>query len=265
MTVKFFSKLVVFAFFLSFEWALAWGTTGHRVIAEVAERNLNCSTKAKLKKLIGKQKLAYWANWPDFIKSDTTGVWKHADVWHYVNIDPHSNFQEFSHALKAEKGPNLYSEIKRITTELKKGDLTLEQKQINLRFLIHLVGDLAQPMHAGRAEDLGGNKVRMKYFGQNTNLHSLWDSKLIDANMYSYTEYADVLDTLKRREKKQWMKGVNLEERFFASHQAANEIYAYTKPDQNYSYGYLYRFNGLLEKQLFEGGLYLAKVLNETL
>lgn len=264
MTNKITLRLLAFVFMCQYASVFAWGTTGHRVVAEVAENNLKASTKHKLKKILGKQKLAYWANWPDFIKSDTTEHWKHTETWHYVNVSPQSSKADFIRALQAQEAPTLYTEIKAIENRLKNEKLTKEQKEIELRFLIHLVGDLAQPMHTGRAEDLGGNKIRIKYFGQNTNLHSLWDSKLIDANQYSYTEYAKILDVKTRREKKQLMKG-SLEDWLYESHKAANTIYAYTKADQNYTYGYLYRFNSLLEKQLYEGGLHLAQVLNEVL
>jgi len=264
MTYKFTLRVLLLVFMTQYTSALAWGTTGHRVIAEVAENNLKSSTKHKLKKILGKQKLAYWANWPDFIKSDTTGHWKHTETWHYVNISPQSSKQNFIKTLKAQDAPTLYTAIKDISAKLKSGKLTNEEKAIELRFLIHMVGDLAQPMHAGRLEDLGGNRVRIKYFGQNTNLHSLWDSKLIESNQYSYTEYARVLDVKTRQEKKDLMKAT-LEDWLYDSHKAASSIYAYTKPDENYSYGYLYRFNSLLEKQLYEGGLHLAQILNEVL
>lgn len=264
MTKTFFLRLSMIAFAVLSINVYAWGTTGHRVIAEVAENNLKASAKHKLKKIIGNQKLAYWANWPDFIKSDTTGTWKHADVWHYVNIEPKGNLHDFTLALQGQTGPNLYTEIKRLSSEMKNGNLSLEQKQINLRFLIHLMGDLSQPMHVGRKEDLGGNLVRIKYFGQPTNLHSLWDSKLVDGNKYSYTEYARVLDIRSKKDKKQLMSGT-LEEWLYDGHKKANTLYAYTKADQNYYYGYGYRFDSLLEEQLYLGGLRLAKVLNEVL
>lgn len=244
--------------------SFAWGTTGHRVIAEVAENNLKPSARHQLKKLIGNQKLAYWANWPDFIKSDTTGHWKHADVWHYVNIAPQSNFQSFENALREQKGPSLYTEIKTTSEKLSNRNLSKEEREINLRFLIHLMGDLSQPMHTGRAEDLGGNLIKLKFFGDNTNLHSLWDGKLVDHNKYSYTEYARVLDVLSKKEKKDIMKG-SLEEWLYDSHQIANTLYSYTEPAKNYSYDYVYRFQSTLERQLYYGGLRLAKVLNEVL
>ena len=87
----------------------SYGVTGHRVVADIAENHLTGKAKRHLKKIIGDQKLAYWANWPDFIKSDTTGVWKHTDQWHYVNINPQDNFKSFSDSLKAQTGPNLYT------------------------------------------------------------------------------------------------------------------------------------------------------------
>ncbi|MDO5615005.1 MAG: S1/P1 nuclease [Cruoricaptor ignavus] len=261
---KIITKIVLLFLFYCSTNVFAWGTTGHRVVAEIAENNIKSCTKQKLKKIIGNQKLAYWANWPDFIKSDSTGYWKHADTWHYVNISPQSNYEDFVKELKAQKSPNLYTEIQRISKELKRKDLSQADKEINLRFLIHLVGDLAQPMHIGRAEDLGGNLIKIKYFGKDTNLHSLWDSKLIDNTKYSYTEYARVLDVKPRKIKKEIKKG-SLEEWFFEYHKITNTIYNYTLPDKNYSYAYNYRFNDTLEKQLYYGGLRLAKILDEVL
>lgn len=242
----------------------AWGTIGHRVIAEVAENNLNAIAKHHLRQLIGKQPLAYWANWPDFIKSDTTGVWKSTSQWHYVNIAPQTRFQVFEKELKAQQGPNLYTQIKELSAKIKDKQTSKADKEIALRFLVHLMGDLAQPMHVGRAEDLGGNKIPLEFFGKKTNLHSLWDSGLVDFQQYSFTEFARVLDVKSKQEKKQIQSGT-LEEWFYDSHKMANTIYAYSQPNAKYSYDYNYRFSALLERQLYYGGLRLAKVLNEVL
>lgn len=257
------SSIILFAL-LSFNFASAWGTTGHRVIAEIAENNLSCRAKMKLKKLIGKQKLAYWANWPDFIKSDTTGVWKHTEQWHYVNISPQNGFQNFERELKLQKSPNLYTEIKNLEAKLKDRKLPKQERETALRFLIHMMGDLAQPMHVGRAEDLGGNRIQLKFFGDNTNLHSLWDSKLVDFQKYSYTEFAEVLDIRSRKEIKE-IQNSTLEYWFYDSAVQANRIYANTVAGNSYAYDYNYKFNALLERQLLYGGLRLAKVLNEVL
>lgn len=249
---------------LSFNLAYSWGTTGHRVIAEIAQNNLKPKAKRHLKKIIGDQKLAYWANWPDFIKSDTTGVWKSTDQWHYVNVSPQANFSEFNATLKAQKAPNIYTQINILSGQIKDKNTSPQDKEIALRFLVHLVGDAAQPLHLGRLEDLGGNRIKVKFFGDNTNLHSLWDSKLVDFEKYSYTEFARVLDVKSKEEIKLIQSGT-LEDWLYDSHQAANRIYANSKADANYSYDYNYKFESLMERQLLYGGLRLAKVLNDIL
>ena len=259
-----FSKFIVFLCLSISLQVFAWGTTGHRVIAEIAENNLDARAKYHLKQLIGKQPLAYWANWPDFIKSDTTDVWKSTSQWHYVNIAPQTNFQNFQKELIAQPGPNLYTQIKALSAKIKDKHTSKADKEIALRFLVHLMGDLAQPMHVGRAEDLGGNRISLEFFGKKTNLHSLWDSGLVDFQQYSFTEYARVLDVKGRHEKRQIQSGT-LEDWFYDSHKMANTIYAYSRPTAKYSYDYNYRFSALLERQLYYGGLRLAKVLNEVL
>ena len=86
---------------LSFNFGYCWGTTGHRVIADIAQNHLSGKARRHLKKIIGTEKLAYWANWPDFIKADTTGVWKQTEQWHYINVDPQPNIQSFTERLNA--------------------------------------------------------------------------------------------------------------------------------------------------------------------
>ena len=249
---------------LSFNFGYSWGTTGHRVIAEIAENHLSGKSKRQLKKIIGDQKLAYWATWPDNIKSDTTGVWKLTERWHYVNVNSQSNIKQFTDSLKAEKGTNIYTQIKVLSDQIKDKKTTAQDREIALRFLIHLVGDAAQPMHVGRFADLGGNRIKLNYFGSPTNLHSLWDSKMVDFEKYSYTEYARVLDVKSKEEVKTIQFGT-LEDWLYDSQKAANRIYANSKPDTNYSYDYNYKFQPLVERQLLYGGLRLAKILNEVL
>ena len=259
-----YSKILLLAFVASSVYSYAWGLTGHRVIAEIAENHLSGKAKREIRKMLGQERMAYWANWPDFIKSDTTGVWKHTDQWHYVNINPQPNLKMFSDSLQAQTGPNLYTQIKTLSAQIKDKNTSDKDREIALRFLIHLVGDSSQPMHVGRAEDLGGNRIKLKFFGENTNLHTLWDSKLIDFQKYSYTEYARVLDVKSKEEVKQIQSGT-LEEWLYDSHQSANKIYANTLMDGSYSYDYNYKFAGLMEQQLLYGGLRLAKILNEIL
>ena len=259
---KLVSKILFLAGLSASLYSYAWGLTGHRVIAEIAENHLNCRAKNQIKKLFGKEKLAYWANWPDFIKSDTTGVWKQASAWHYVNVDPQPDFKSFEIELKKQAGASLYSQIEVLSQKVKNKDLPIKERKTAVIFLIHMLGDLAQPMHTGRAGDLGGNRIEVTYFGQKTNLHSVWDGKLIDSQKYSYTEYANLLDIKKRKEVKEIQKGT-LEDWLYDSHKIANKIYAETPNGSSLGYDYQYKFNDTVERQLLYGGLRLADFLND--
>lgn len=257
-----YSKILILAFISSSLYSYAWGLTGHRIIAEIAENHLSGKARREIKKIMGKERLAYWANWSDFIKSDTTGVWKQASTWHYVNIDPQADFKTFEQHLKAQAAPSLYTQIKTLSAQVKDKKTPEKDRKIALVFLIHIIGDLAQPLHVGRAEDLGGNKINVTYFGDKTNLHSVWDSRLVDSQKYSYTEYSKLLDIKSDEEVKQIQSGT-LEDWLYDSHKIANKIYAQTADGSKLSYNYQYKFNATLERQLLYGGLRLAKVLNE--
>ena len=241
-----------------------WGVTGHRVVAEIAQSHLSSKAKKELRKLIGKESLSQWANWPDFIKSDTTHTWDMASKWHYVNIPGNLGKDDFIKALKGLTGENLYSQIQAMTSQLKDKSLPVEKRQIALRFLIHLVGDLHQPLHVGREEDQGGNKISVNWFEKTTNLHSVWDNALIDFQQYSYSEYARALDIASESDVETWQNS-SLEEWFYDSYQLANKVYASVPADGKLGYKYNYIFKQDLDMQLLKGGLRLALLINEAL
>jgi len=260
--MKFLIKLLLLGGMLFSIQAFCWGTTGHRTIAEIAEKHLSKKAKKQLQKIIGNQKLAYFSNWPDFIKSDTLTTYKETDVWHYVNVKSGLGAKEFEGALKEMKSPNLYSQILSQKAILKSKKTSTKEKEVALKFLIHLVGDLHQPLHVGRAEDQGGNQIKLSFFKESTNLHTLWDSKLVDFQKYSYTEYADVLNRKSLISYQNARKGT-LENWFFESYTIASKIYNQSSANTNYSYDYNYKFLDIMDEQLYRGGVRLAKILNE--
>jgi len=263
MNTRILKKIFIAVFFIfGIAEASAWGVTGHRVVAEIAENHLTNRAKRKLKKLIGKQKLAYWANWPDNVRNSPE--WKNTSTWHYVNIPPQETKEQFIEQLKNNNKPNIYTAIQNVKGIIVDKNTPDADREIYLRFLVHFLGDMMQPMHTGREEDLGGNLIKIQFFKKDTNLHSLWDSGLIDNTKYSYTEYARVLDVKSKEEINQIQSG-SLEDWLYESHQAANQLYASVKPGENYSYDYQEQYQELLERQLLHAGLRLAKILNEVL
>jgi hypothetical protein len=106
-----------------------------------------------------------------------------------------------------QAGPSLYTQVNTLSSQIKDEKTSAKDRKIALIFLIHIMGDLAQPLHVGRAEDLGGNKINVTYFGDKTNLHSVWDGKLVDSQKYSYTEYSKLLDIKSKEEVAQIQSG----------------------------------------------------------
>lgn len=252
--------LLAFALLVA-QYAFSWGVTGHRIIGEIAQDHLTKKAKKELRKLIGKETLAWWSNWPDFIKSDST--WNHASPWHYVDLPGHMEKEKFIEELKKLPGKNLYSQIPTMLAELKNRSLPVEKRRVALYFLIHLIGDLHQPLHVGRDEDAGGNKIVVYWFDKKTNLHTLWDSMLIEFQQYSYTEYAKLLNIADENRVKAWQSG-SLEDWFYESHVMSDSIYDATPNDSKLSYKYNYQFQKIVEEQLLKGGVRLATLLNQA-
>lgn len=129
-----------------------------------------------------------------------------------------------------------------------------------------MVGDLHCPMHAGRLSDRGGNGTKVKWFGQNTNIHSVWDSKIVESSRrWSYSEWVEQIDRTSRSYKKEIMSGT-VEDWFAETVKHADAIYTYVEnlgqSTPNLSYQFVYDFFPVLEEQLLHGGYRLAYVLN---
>jgi hypothetical protein len=249
-------------FLLCYQLAFCWGLTGHRIIAEIAENHLSKKAKKELRKLIGRETLAWWANWPDFIKSDSN--WRHASPWHYVDLPGHISKDSFLVQLRNLPGKTLYTQIPAMIAQLKDKSQSIEQRRSALAFVIHLIGDLHQPLHVGRSDDEGGNKITVYWFNEKTNLHSVWDTYLINNQQYSYTEYSHLLDIAGKEQVIGWQNS-SLDDWFYESHQLSDIIYDSAPNESKLSYNYNFQFQQMLNDQLLKGGIRLAKVLNDAL
>ncbi len=240
---------------------MAWGPTGHRVIAEIAQRNLTKKASKEIKKIIGDYPMAYWSSWADNIKSDTTGRWNHTYIWHYLNIPGNMEKDEMIKFANSVEQDNVYNVIPRLCAALQSDTLTAEGKQTTLYFLVHLVGDLHQPMHVGRYDDLGGNKITVYWFGKKTNIHAVWDDDIISYEKYGYTEYTDILNCLSKKEKKNVQSG-ELVDWLYETYEIANEVYSSIENEAKLSYSYPYKYKATMETQLQHAGYRLAQILN---
>jgi len=238
--------------------AIFWGKTGHRVVGEVAENYLNGKARRAIKKLLNGESLALASTYGDEIKSDDR--YRSFGPWHYVNF---SFDKKYGEETPSESG-DLINGIERCVEVLKNDTATKEEKVFYLKFLIHLVGDLHQPLHVGRGEDKGGNDIQVQWFGQGSNLHRVWDSDMIDNFGMSYTELATNLPKLNKEKRKEIQSGVLLDWVYESQKLAKEQAYPSARVGENLRYRYMYNHFNTVKEQLLKGGLRLAKILNDT-
>ena len=232
----------------------AWGKTGHRIVGEIAEKYLTKNAKAQIKRLIGHHNLSRISVWADEIKSDPN--WKHANDWHWCTVPDDEEYMEGNHrGLAVEK-------TREFIKTLKSKKSSIKEKQIALKFLVHLVGDIHQPLHVGNGKDRGGNNIKIKWFGEPTNLHSLWDTKLIDFQKLSYLEYSNYLTLVEDRGMIRKWQGDSLLVSVHESRDLRKQCYDYTNSELKW--GYFYKNKSLLEQRLLQGGIRLSGILNRV-
>jgi hypothetical protein len=236
--------------------ALSWGVSGHRIIGEIAERQLTDTAQRKIAALLNNATIAMVSNWGDEIRSDP--AYDHTTTWHYTNLAPHLTRTDFTPAaLSLHHGQNIHRII-RLTQDLKQQPNDPEM----LKMLIHLVGDLHCPLHLGRLDDRGGNSIPITWFNSQTNLHSLWDSGLIDNQKLSYTEYANHL-LLTRSPRPIPFDGHpdTILDWAWTIYLRAHDVYT-SAPATAQPYRYIYIYKPLWETCLVEAATHLAALLN---
>ena len=253
--------LVIFAFMISVSSIanndIDWGQTGHRATGKIAEKHLKKSVKRKIEKLLQGQSLAFVSTYADEIKSDRKKYGKFS-TWHYVNMPFDTKYEA------SEKNPkgDLVTGIKKCVTILKDKNSTVEDKRFYLKMLVHLVGDLHQPMHVGRKEDKGGNTVQVQWHGKGTNLHRVWDTDMIEGWKMSYAELADNAKDLSKEQIKQIQKG-SVIDWVHDTHVLTKKVYGSVKKGGKLRYRYSYDYFPVVREQLQKGGVRLAKLLND--
>ncbi|CAN5734983.1 S1/P1 nuclease [soil metagenome] len=262
MKIKHLKKIAIIAFFFSLPFqSMAWGVLGHRIVGEIADSYLNKKAKREIYKILGTESIAMASNWADFIKSNP--AYGYLYNWHFINLDEGLSEVQVKTYLDQDTATDAYTKINFLVTELKKKDLSNENKLLYLHLLIHIVGDVHQPLHVGRLQDLGGNKVKVLWFRDSSNLHQVWDEKLINFQQLSYTEYATAINHTSKEQQKEW-QNEPVSTWIYQSYQYAEKIYSDIKSNnQKLDYKYNYDYVELLNQQLLKGGIHLAGLLNE--
>jgi hypothetical protein len=252
-----FRTVVFLTFFMFLPFAAsAWGTLGHRIIGEASESLLTHKAKKKINRLLGNAGVAMVSNWGDEVRSDS--LYDYTATWHYTNLESGLLRPVFDTlALGTDNGQNIYR-IVELTAYLKR----VPNDTAMLKMLIHLVGDMHCPLHLGHAGDRGGNSVKIVWFGNNSNLHSLWDSGLIDSQKLSYTEYATHLKRIHKLRQLKFDGQVPVILDWAWDAYANAQVVYDSAGEVNKPYEYLYHYKQLWESCLVKASERLAALLN---
>ena len=277
-----FTLILPFVFITS---GLSWGANGHRIIGEICDRYLSQSAKQEIVAFLGKDYIAEISTWPDYVRSEKG--WDFAEKWHYTTVHPYQSVGDvrerylrdstindaieaielMKNVLQGQEEATSYFE--RLMQKNRAKALRGSTKATALAFLVHIVGDIHQPLHVGKNRDLGGNKITVLYFREKSNLHAVWDTDIIEHEKLSYTEFANFIDKLDASEIKEYQdstvddwanESIELRERIY------NTLYNYTDRESglpSFSWQYQHDFIPHVERRLVQGGVRLAGMLND--
>ncbi|MGO9262772.1 MAG: S1/P1 nuclease [Bryobacteraceae bacterium] len=242
----------------------AWGPEGHDLVARIAEAQLNAAVHARVVEILGPgATMASVSSWPDQIRHARPET----APWHYIDIpitEPH-----FDMARDCPKGDCVIAKIADFRKALADPSTPASARREALMFLIHFVGDMHQPLHCSDNHDKGGNDLHVQFNGQPSNLHSVWDSGLLD-RMGSEEELFPALSQESARREKKFAKGT-VEDWAEQSHKAAVKM-VYGKlpkaaPGQPVVLDAAYEqaADPLIRLQIERAGARLARVLSEAL
>lgn len=280
------SLFITFLLFIYSINAYGLGSKGHRVVGQIASNHLSVEAKNKISEILGGEPLAFAATWPDDMRSstDNTTFWSYSAAanWHFVNLKAGETYESSKKNVKGDafvalntfvailngssipKGPVATA----LTGYL--GDLSDPKNQNNIKrfavkFIVHIVGDLHQPLHAGHASDLGGNKIHVTWFGddKNFNLHKVWDEGLVEFQGLSFTELVRKID----RANEDQIKDIQKSDALVWLNEAIDkrvQAYDLTQYEDNkLSYDYTFKNVPIIEEQMLKGGLRAAALFNK--
>ena len=244
--------------------AWAWGQNGHRIVGEVADRHLSEQARREIAVILEGDGMAEASTWPDDIRSDPSR--DAAKPWHFISID---DTETLATTARDPLG-DLLEALQRFEAVLRDPQATRETKAEALRFYVHFVGDAHQPLHVGRRGDRGGNSIRVKWFREPSNLHSVWDTGLIESENLSFTEFTRFIDDRSPRQVAAWQAASYAEwvrEAFClrgAVYDFGREAPATPGAEPELGFGYAFAKMGIVEEQLVKAGVRLAARLNEV-
>ncbi len=247
---------LILSIILSFQ-ARSWGQTGHRVTAAIAEHYLSPLAQKAVNELLLNEDMAEASTYFDEMKSNQSEFWqKTASPWHYVNVHKGKTYEQEG----APKEGDAVTALKMYSKVIKDPKSSFNDKQLALKFIIHIIGDLHQPFHTGTSEDHGGNKIKVNFFWKDSTLHRVWDEDLIDRQLLSYSEWTDWLcKKITDKQIKQWQTTDSI---VWIAEGVKLRLGLYPEKDK-LSWNFQYKNLPIVKQRLQQAGVRIAFYLNE--
>jgi len=239
---------------------ISWGYTGHKTVATIAENHLTPKTQLVIKTLLGDQTIADIASWADEVRNKPE--YKGTASLHFIDLPLGLSYKQFSDSVKVQGEHNVYGALLKYENVLRNPSTTNDQKTEALKFVVHFVGDAHQPMHVSRKEDKGGNTIQVQFNGKGTNLHSLWDSGLINKQGLTFDQMAKEYDNATPNEIKKWQSESPMQW-VWESYQLSSKLYAEVEKNNVLDDEYYRQHIPIVQQRIEMAGIRLAGVLNE--
>ena len=231
----------------------AWGPNGHRIVGRIAMNHISEEAARAIECLIGPRGLDQVSTWPDEIRSDPS--WRRSAPWHFISIDDAETLETTAR----DSAGDVLEAMQRFEAVLRDSQASRQSKQEALMFLVHFVGDVHQPLHVGRRGDRGGNSIEVMWFAEKTNLHSVWDSHLIENEKLSFSELASFIDHPTQEEIRTWQSAAYAD---WVKESKAEREKVYKIGDGKLGFQYAFDNISLVKRRLLQAGVRLAGLLN---
>lgn len=233
-----------------------WGQIGHYVTGFIAEEFMTETTLEKVNDLLETRSVPFATVWMDDIRSDNR--YDYTRTWHWATIEEGKSYEE----TEQEEDGDVVWALEKLIDELKEGGLSTKEEREKVKKVMHMVGDIHQPLHVGTGEDRGGNDVRVQWMGEPSNLHRVWDTDMINSLNMSYTELGQELLKKATEEKVEEWQNATVLDWAYESVSYRDRVYDLT---YNMRLGFDYRYDNIdiVFERLLQAGVRLAGVLND--
>ena len=266
---------------------LAWGANGHRIVAHICYENLDDAARLRVDDALGDNYLSQVSTWPDYIRSESG--WDFTHPWHYMTVQPDETVAGVGEQTAGDDEINDVQEAIAFMTDILRGEeaarrrmtALMEENRVEplagsldataLAFLIHFIADVHMPLHVGKNRDQGGNRITVLYFGDRYNLHSVWDTQIIEQERLSFTEFAAYVTMHTRDRQEEWADdapGQWMEESVVYREMIYNTLYDRTDRESglpDLGYDYQHDFLPIVEERLGAAGYRAAAVISEAM